>query len=137
VSGSRGPITTATSPLSSRFGSIGSAEAPGLALEERVVSLVGLRGTGSWLSLPGEIPGTGTGISFSSQMEGLNKSCVNTPKGDGSWLNLRWVRVSAASLSHRRIWWSLKPSNSSSNLLTSYGMQPCGSCDSSCHTPKF
>jgi hypothetical protein len=113
-------ITAATSPLSSRFGSIGLPEAPGLTLGVRVMPslLNGAPGTSYGLSLPGEISGTGTGISSSSRMEGLNKSCVNTPKEDDSRLNPSRARASAASLSRQRIWWSSKPPNSSSNFLT-------------------
>jgi hypothetical protein len=47
-----------------------------------------------------DVPGVGFGISSSSRILGLNKSCVNTPRGGGSWLDPNRARVLAASLSH-------------------------------------
>jgi hypothetical protein len=121
--GSSGPTTTAISPSGSRFGSIGNAEAPGLTSEVRTGSSFpgGIPGVGTsiGMSSPGEILGLGTGISSSSRMEGLNKSYVNTLEGGGSRLDLSRARMSAASLSRWRIWWSLKPMNFSSSYLTS------------------
>jgi hypothetical protein len=89
----------------SRPYSIGPIEVPGSAskvgdmppLLSRVPDVdVGLS------SLDG-VPGTGAGPSSSSWIEGLNKSCVNTPGGGGSRLDPSRVRVLTASLSHRRI----------------------------------
>jgi hypothetical protein len=47
----------------------------------------GVPGAGCGLFLPREILGEGTRISFSSRLDGLNKSCVNKPGGGGSWLD--------------------------------------------------
>jgi hypothetical protein len=74
---------------------------------------------GCGLSSHGEISGMCTRISSFSQMDGLNKYCVNMPGGGGSRLDPSPARASAASLSRQRIWWSSKPSNFSSNFLIS------------------
>jgi hypothetical protein len=97
----------------------------------RPSSLGGTPGTSIELLASGDVLGAGSRISSLSQMEGLNKSCVNTPGGGGSQLDLNRARALATSLSYRRIWWSSKPLNLSSSLLTSAGMPPCGSYDSS------
>jgi hypothetical protein len=101
---------------------IGPIEFLGPALEIGVAPSLSDRvpDMGVRLSSPGENPGVGAGICSSSQMEGLNKSCMNTLEGGGSQLDLSRARALAASLSRRRIWWSSKPSNFSSNFLTSY-----------------
>jgi hypothetical protein len=91
----------------------------GLRYRYRVISPGGTPGAGIDLSSSTEVPGTGTGISSSSRMEGLNKSYANTLGWCGLWLDSSRAWASAASLSHRRIWWSLKLSNFSSGLLTS------------------
>jgi hypothetical protein len=40
----------------------------------------------------GEVPGERTGTSNSSQIESLNKSCVNTSRGVGSRLDLTQLK---------------------------------------------
>jgi hypothetical protein len=121
ASGSGSLTIAAISPSGSRFGSLGPAEAHGLTLEVGTGPSFpgGVPGVGIGLSSSGEILSLGTGISPSSRMGGLNKSCANTPGGDGSWLDLSRARALAASLSHRWIWWSSKPSNFSSSFPTS------------------
>jgi hypothetical protein len=122
TSGLSGPTTAITSPVGPGFGAIGPAEAFGLA-----------SGIGNVPLSPGEAPGTGAklhssrgppgehaGVSSSSHIEGLNRSCTNTPDGGDSLLDPSRARESAASLSRQRIWWSSKSSNFSSSLLTSY-----------------
>jgi hypothetical protein len=108
TSGLGGPMTVAISPSGPRFGLMGPTGSPWLT------SKVGAEPSFSWwghwlwyrvgLSSSGEAPSMGTGISSSSLMEGLNKSCVNTLRGGGSRLDLSWVRASAVPLSRRRMW---------------------------------
>jgi hypothetical protein len=114
ASGLGGFTTTTISPLGSWCGSICPIKIPGFTSEVRVgPSLPDMvPGAGCGLSSLMEISGVGTGISTSSQMDNLNKSCVNMPRVGGSQLDLRRARASVASLSHRRIWWSSKLSNS-------------------------
>jgi hypothetical protein len=96
-----GPTTVTISPPGSWACPIGSAEVPKLASEVEVVPSLPDRvpGVGVGLSLPGEIPDAGARTFSSSQMEGLNNSCVNMPRGDGSWLDPNRAGASAASLS--------------------------------------
>jgi hypothetical protein len=63
----------------------------------------GVLGTDTGLSSPSEDPGASVEMSSSSQMEGLNKSCVNTPGAGGSRLDPSWARALATSLSCWRI----------------------------------
>jgi hypothetical protein len=84
-----GSLTTSTiSPSGPRFGSIGSA-APPLGFTSEVGDWSsfpgGVLGIGIGLSSLGEVSDVGARLSSSSQMEGLNKSCANTP-GCGSSL---------------------------------------------------
>jgi hypothetical protein len=53
----------------------------------------GVPGAGTGLSSPREILGSSTKISFSSRMEGLNKSCANMPGWGGSQLDLTRARA--------------------------------------------
>jgi hypothetical protein len=60
-------------------------------------------GTGVELPSSREPSGEHAGVSSSSLIEGLNRSCVKTPGGGDSRLDPSRARASAASLSHRRI----------------------------------
>jgi hypothetical protein len=62
---------------------IGSAKVPESASEAAAAPSLsgGVPSMSAGLSLSGEIPGAGIRISSSSQMEGLNKSCVDTQWG--------------------------------------------------------
>jgi hypothetical protein len=117
-----GPTTATTSPSGHELGLISLVEGPGSAFDinTRPSSPGGIPGAGIEPLASEEVPDVGSGISSSSQMEGLNKSCMNTPGGGGSRLDPNQATASASSLSHRRIWWSSKSLNFSSNLLTSY-----------------
>jgi hypothetical protein len=121
ASGLSGLTIVAISPPGSRACLIGPAEVVGSALEVRATpSLSGrVPDMGVGLSSPGEIPGVGVRISFSSRMESLNKSYMNTPEEAIRGSIRAHTRVLAASLSHQRIWRCSKPSNFSSNFLTS------------------
>jgi hypothetical protein len=116
-----GLTKTTISPSHTRLGAIGSAETPGLPSDIGVgpFSPSGFPGTGVELSSSEEGPGECTGISSSSQVDGLNKSGANTPRGGVSRLDSSRARALAALLSHRRICWSSKLSIFSSSLLTS------------------
>jgi hypothetical protein len=101
-----GPTIATTSPSGPGLGAIGPAEAPGLASDIGAgpFSPGGVPGTDIELPSSGEAPGERTEMSSLGQIEGLNKSCVNTPGGGGSRLDPSRARASASSLSHRRIW---------------------------------
>jgi hypothetical protein len=58
----------------------------------------GVPDVGVAMSLPGGAPSVGTRQSSSRWMDGLNKSCVNTPRGGGSRLDPSRARASAALL---------------------------------------
>jgi hypothetical protein len=60
-------------------------------------------GTKSGLPSLGEAPGASVGVSSSSQIEGLNISCMNTPGGGDLQLDMSRARASVASLPHRRM----------------------------------
>jgi hypothetical protein len=79
-------MTFATSPLGLRLGAIGPAEAPGLAsgVCAEPFSPHGVPGMGTEVPSFREVSGERTGTSSSSRIEGLNKSCVNTPGVVGS-----------------------------------------------------
>jgi hypothetical protein len=83
TSGLASPTIAATSPLGPRLGVMGPAEAPGLASDI---------GTGpsssSELASIGEPLGGHAVVSSSSRIEGLNKSCMNTPGWGGSQFDL-------------------------------------------------
>jgi hypothetical protein len=53
--------------------------------------------------LSGEAPDTSAGVSSPSWIEGMNRSCANTPRGGDSQLDPSWARASAASLPHQRM----------------------------------
>jgi hypothetical protein len=63
----------------------------------------GVPGMGTEEPSSGEVPGECTGTSSSDRIEGLNKSCANTPGGLGSRLDPSRVRASTTSLSRQRI----------------------------------
>jgi hypothetical protein len=79
-------MTFATSPLGLGLGAIGPAEAPVLAsgVGAGLFSPHGVPGMGTEVPSFGEVSGECTGTSSSSRIEGLNKSCVNTPGVVGS-----------------------------------------------------
>jgi hypothetical protein len=69
---------------------MGPIEVPGLASKAGVALhlLSDFPNASAEPSLLGGIPGAGAETSSSSQMEGLNKSCMNTTRRGGSQLNL-------------------------------------------------
>jgi hypothetical protein len=95
----------ATSPSGLGLGATGPIEALRLASDigARPFSPCWVPGMGIEPPMSGEAPSDCTGISSSSRIVGLNKSCVNTPGGGGSWLDLSQVRALSALLSHQRI----------------------------------
>jgi hypothetical protein len=80
------PTTTAISPSGSWFGLIRPVEVPGFTSEVGAGPSLpgGVPGADCGLSSPGRILGVGTGIFSSIQMDGLNKSYMNTPGGGDS-----------------------------------------------------
>jgi hypothetical protein len=102
-------------------GVLGLVEAPGQAPSITAGSCLpgGVPGAETGVPSLGEVPGAIARVSSSSRMEGLKRSCANTPGGGDSRLDPSRARALAALLSHRRMWWNSKPSNFSSNLLTS------------------
>jgi hypothetical protein len=105
TSGLGGPIIAATPPSDPGLCSIGPTEASGLAsnTDAKLLSPGRVNGVGTELPSSREVPGNCTRISSSSRIEGLNKSCVNTPGGGGSQLDPSRPSALAASLSHQRI----------------------------------
>jgi hypothetical protein len=91
VSGLGGPTIAATSPSGPGLGAIGSAETLRLASDicAGPLSPSGVPSTDIELPLSRDALGEHTGTSSLSQIVGLNKSRVNTPRGGGSWLDLR------------------------------------------------
>jgi hypothetical protein len=89
-SGLGGPTIAATCPSGPGLGAMGPTEALGLTPSVGAGSFSpnGVPGMGTEVPSSREVPGKHTGTSSSSRIEGLNKSCVNTPEGVGSRLNL-------------------------------------------------
>jgi hypothetical protein len=85
-----GLIIAATYPSGPSLSIVGSAEVPGLASDvgARPPSLNGVPSMDILLPSYGETPCERTTMSYSSWIEGLNKSCKNTPRGGGSWHQL-------------------------------------------------
>jgi hypothetical protein len=85
-----GSTTAATSPSGHGLGAIGPTEVPGLdsGVGAWTFSLGGLHGMGTEAPLSGDVLGECTETSSLNQIEGLNKSCTNTPRGVGSRLDL-------------------------------------------------
>jgi hypothetical protein len=96
---------TSTSPLGPDLDATGPAEVPKLDFDVGAGLLPpsGVPGMGTEAPSSREVSGECTRTSSSSRIEGLNKSCVNTPGGFSSRLNLSRVRASTASLSRQRI----------------------------------
>jgi hypothetical protein len=105
ASGLGGLTTATTSPSGPGLGAIGLAKVPELAssVGARPFSPSGVPGMGTEAPSYGEVPGKCTRTSSSDQIEGLNKSYVNTPRGVGSSLDPSRARASTASLFHWRI----------------------------------
>jgi hypothetical protein len=99
-----GPTTATTSPACPGFDAIGLGQAPGPAPDNgaRPLSPGGVPSMGTGPPSLGEPQGERARASSLSRMEGLNRSCANTPGGH-SWLELSWARASTASLSRQRI----------------------------------
>jgi hypothetical protein len=97
-------MIAAPSPSGPGLSVIGPIKAPGLAFNIGTgpFSPGMVLGMGVELPSSGEAPGKHVGIS-SRQIEGLNKSSMNTPGGGGSRLDPSRARASATSLSHQRI----------------------------------
>jgi hypothetical protein len=107
TSGLGSPITATNSFACPGSGMVGSVGAPGLAPDIGDGTPYTDGGFGTEIDPPssGEPPppGAHAGISSSSLIECLNRSCVNTPGGGNSWLDPSWVKASTASLSHWRM----------------------------------
>jgi hypothetical protein len=100
-----GPTTATTSPACPGSDAIGPAQALGPAPDSGATPLSpgGVPSMGTSLPSLGEPQGEHARASSLSRMEGLNRSCANTPGGGDSWLELSWARASTASLSRQRI----------------------------------
>jgi hypothetical protein len=132
ASGLGGLTTAAISCLSPEFGSEGLAEALEVASETKIrpFSPDEVLGVGIELSSPREVPDTGIRTSYSSQMEGLNKSYANTPRGDDSWHDpseqgLQPPHCLTGGYGEAPIRQTSPPTS-----LPPVGMPPCGSRDS-------
>jgi hypothetical protein len=99
TSGLGGPTTATTATSGPGLGAIGPVEVPGLASGVSVgpFSPTRVPGMGTEAPSSGEVLGKHTRTSSSSRIEGLNKSCMNTPGGSDRVLHHR-----ATALHHYR-----------------------------------